>query len=185
MDDFLDHVYAPLVDTQVGALFWSAGGQGSRWPSDVVDFIGEAEGRRYQSVGAYTASENIRQMYDRGEDPQASMIERGHALGLHVYASVRMNDNHFGGAQVGDLGELHKAHRVETLRYEHPEWVLGDRTSEWFALSWNMAIPEIRQRRFRHVEEVCLRYDWDGVELDWQRHAFHFRDHEGIACATC
>ncbi|MFP6643267.1 MAG: family 10 glycosylhydrolase [Candidatus Latescibacterota bacterium] len=179
MDSFLDRAYAPLEDTQVGALFWSTGGQGSRWPSEVLDFIGETHGRHYDSVGVYTATENIRQMYDRGEDPQAALIARGHESGLHVYASVRMNDNHFGGAQVDDLGALHNAHRVEALRYQHPEWVLGDRTSEWFALSWNMAVPEIRQRRFDHVEEVCRRYDWDGVELDWQRHAFHFPDDEG------
>lgn len=118
-------------------------------------------------------------MYDRGKDPQKALIARGHELGLDVYASVRMNDNHFSGAQVADLNALHKADSVEALRHEHPEWVLGERTSEWFALSWNMAVPEIRQRRFNHVEEICRRYDWDGVELDWQRHAFHFPDDEG------
>ncbi len=179
LDSLLDKAYAPLIDTQVDALFWSCGGQGSRWPSDVLDFIGEAQGRRYQSAGAYTSTENIRQMYDRGEDPQEALIARGRELGIDVYASVRMNDNHFGGAQVADLGSLLKDHRVEELRYEHPEWVLGERTAEWFALSWNMAVPEIRKRRYDHVEEVARRYDWDGIELDWQRHAFHFPDDEG------
>ena len=179
LEDFLGKVYAPLADTQVGALFWSAGGRGSRWPSEVVEFIGDARERPYSSAAAYNGTENILQMYDRGEDPQEALIARGHELGLDVYASVRMNDNHFGGAQVGDLNALYKAHRVEALRHEHPEWVLGERTSEWFALSWNMAVPEIRQRCFNHVEEICRRYDWDGVELDWQRHAFHFPDDEG------
>ena len=176
---FLDKTYAPLEDTQVGALFWSVGGRGSRWPSEVMEFVGEVQGRHYDSAGAYTGTENIRQMYDRGEDPQRSLIERGHALGIDVYASVRMNDNHFGGAQVADLPALYRARRVEKMRFEHPEWVLGDRTSEWFALSWNMAVPEVRQHRLAHIEEVCRRYDWDGVELDWQRHAFHFPDEEG------
>ena len=36
VDDFLDKAYAPLQDTQVGGLFGSAGGRGSRyrgiWP---------------------------------------------------------------------------------------------------------------------------------------------------------
>lgn len=178
-DDFLEKVYAPLEDTQVGALFWSTGGQGSRWPSEVVEFIGEERDSPYPSASAYNGTENILQMYDRGEDPQKAMITRGRELGIDVYASVRMNDNHFGGAQVGDLGALYKAHRVEKLRFEHPEWVLGERTSEWFALSWNMAVPEIRQLCFNRVEEICQRYDWDGVELDWQRHAFHFPDDEG------
>ena len=179
MEEFLEKVYAPLEETQVDALFWSVGGQGSRWPSDVVEFIGQARERPYPSAGAYNATENILRMYDRGEDPQQALIDRGRELGLHVYASVRMNDNHFGGAQIADLEALRKAHRVEALRHEHPEWVLGEQTSEWFALSWNMAVPEIRERRFHHVEEVCRRYDWDGVELDWQRHAFHFPDGHG------
>ena len=63
------------------------------------------------------------------------------------------------------------------MRAEHPEWLLGDQTSEWFALSWNMAVAEVREQRLAHVREM-LRYDWDGIELDWQRHAFHLPEEE-------
>ena len=28
------------------------------------------------------------------QDPHAALIERGHAHNMHVYASVRMNDQH-------------------------------------------------------------------------------------------
>ena len=96
---------------------------------------------------------------------------------MDVYASVRMNDNHFDGAQVEDLPALHHT-ELTRMRREHPEWVLGDRTSEWFALSWNMAVPEVREHRYTHIEEIVTRYDWDGVELDWQRHAFHLPEDE-------
>ena len=68
-DDFLAKAYAPLKDTQVGALFWSTGGQGSRWPSEVVEFIGQERERPYASAGAYNSTENILQMYDLGEAP--------------------------------------------------------------------------------------------------------------------
>ena len=40
-------------------------------------------------------------------------------------------------------------------------------------------MPEIREHRFAHIEEVCRLYDWDGVELDWQRHPFHLPDDYG------
>lgn len=40
------------------------------------------------------------------------------------------------------------------MRRQHPEWLLGERTSEWFALSWNMAVPEVRANRIAHVREV-------------------------------
>ncbi len=172
MESFLERVYAPLEQTQVGALFWCIGEHAARWPSDVLEQLGDIHGRRYEGAWPLAHTENIRLMLERGEDPQAALIERGHGLGLQVYASVRMNDNHFNGAQIADLPTLHHTELTE-LRRRHPEWLLGDRTSEWFALSWDMSVPEVRRHRLEHIREVCERYDWDGVELDWQRHAFH------------
>jgi len=173
MDAFLEKTYAPLEDTQVGAHFWCIGEHAARWESDALELLGDVRGRTYESAASYTFTENIRGMLERGEDPQKALIERGHELGLHVYASMRMNDNHFNGAQIEDLSTLHHT-ELTRMRIEHPEWLLGDRTSEWFALSWNFAVPEVREHRFTHIKEICTLYDWDGVELDWQRHAFHF-----------
>jgi hypothetical protein len=172
MAAFLEKTYAPLEDTQVGALFWCIGEHAARWESDVLERLGDVHGRRYENAAAYVFTENVRGMMERGEDPQAALIERGHALGLHVYASVRMNDNHFDGAQGTDLATLHHT-ELTRMRIEHPEWLLGKQTAEWFALSWNFAVPEVREHRYAHIKELCERYDWDGVELDWQRHAFH------------
>ena len=173
MDDFLDKTYAPLEDTQVGALFWCVGEHATRWPSDALELLGDTHQRRYENAASYTHTENIRLMLERGEDPQQAVIDRGHELNLHVYASLRMNDNHFNGAQLSDLQTLHHVELTQ-LRKDHPEWLLGEDTEEWFALSWNMAIPQVRENRFQHLREVCQNYPWDGVELDWQRHPFHF-----------
>ncbi len=172
MESFLERAYAPLEQTQVGALFWCVGEHAARWPSEALEQLGDIHGRRYEGAYSLTHTENIRRMLERGEDPQAALIERGRSLGLQVWASVRMNDNHFNGAQIADLPTLHHTELTE-LRRRHPEWLLGPRTSEWFALSWDMSVPEVRRHRLDHVREVCERYDWDGVELDWQRHAFH------------
>lgn len=172
MGAFLDKTYAPLDGTQVGALFWCVGEHAARWPSQVLELLGDVHGRRYENAASYTFTENIRRMIERGEDPQQALIERGHRSGLHVYASIRMNDNHFNGAQVADLPTLHHT-ELTRMRVDHPEWLLGNQTSEWFALSWNFAVPEVREHRYAHIAEICERYDWDGVELDWQRHAFH------------
>ena len=173
MDAFLGKTYAPLEDTQVGALFWCVGEHATRWPSDALELVGDLHQRRYENAASYTHAENIRRMLDRGEDPQQAVIDRGHELNLHVYASLRMNDNHFNGAQLADLQTLHHTELTQ-LRKDHPEWLLGEDTEEWFALSWNMAIPQVRENRFQHLREVCQNYPWDGVELDWQRHPFHF-----------
>ena len=172
MDQFLDKVYAPMEDTQVGAHFWCVGEHQARWKSDVLEMVGDVHGRRYESVGDYTFNENVRAMLERGEDPQQQVIMRGRELGMHVYASVRMNDNHFDGAQVEDLPTMDHSGLTRT-RIEHPEWLLGDQNIRWFAVSWNFEAPEVREHRYKHIEELCRLYDWDGVELDWQRHPFH------------
>ena len=172
LDQFLDLTYAPLIDTQVGALFWCMGEHGARWQSQTLERVGDIHGRRYENAATYHHTENIRRMEERGEDPQAALIERGRELGLAVYASLRINDNHFDGAQISDLAGLHHTEMTE-LRRQHPQWLLGDRTSEWFALSWDLSIPEVRQHRLDHLREICKRHDWDGVELDWQRPPFH------------
>jgi hypothetical protein len=36
-----------------------------------------------------------------------------------------------------------------------------------------MAVPEVREHVLQWVTEACRQAEWDGVELDWQRHAFH------------
>ena len=178
MKQFLEKVYAPMQDTQVGAHFWCIGEHAARWKSDVLELVGDVHERQYESPFSYTFNENIRAMLERDEDPQQELISRGHDLGMHVYASVRMNDNHFNGAQIKDLPTM-RSTELTRLRVEHPEWLLGDKTTEWFALSWNFEVPEVREHRYKHIEELCHRYDWDGVELDWQRHAFHFPDDQG------
>ena len=124
MEAFLEKMYAPLADTQVGAHFWCVGEHTARWKSDVLEMVGDVHGRRYENASSYTLNQNIRAMVERGEDPQAEAIKRGHELGMHVYASVRTNDNHFGGAQVKDLLTMRHSD-LTRMRIEHPEWGAG------------------------------------------------------------
>ena len=180
MEAFLGKVFAPVTDTQVGALFWCVVDHSLRWHpkegrdrgDETLEVVGDVHGRTYGSAGAYLVVENIRQMLDRGEDPQQAIVDRARQLGLQVYASVRMNDNHFDGAQPGAFGTGNDS-EMTRLRLEHPEWLLGDRTVPWFAGSWNFEHPELRRHKLALLEETCRAYDWDGLEMDWQRHPFH------------
>jgi len=62
----------------------------------------------------------------------------------------------------------------DSVGKEHPEWVLGlEQAPRWCSTSWNLAVPEVKQHILQLVTETCRQADWDGVELDWQRHAFH------------
>ena len=176
MEQFLEKTYAVMKNTQVGAHFWSI---------EEIDFLEAKKGnipietsKMYQSASEYTGYENRLAMYERGEDPHEAMIERGHKLGIDVYASIRMNDNHFSGMQPDEMDDS-KHQELSGFRREHPEYLIGDRTSEWFALSYDFSIAAVRQHRFDSIKEICELYDWDGVELDWQRHAFHFDEDYG------
>ena len=59
MDEFLDKVYAPMEETQVGAHFWCVGEHTARWESDVLETVGDVHGRVYESVQAHNFNENI------------------------------------------------------------------------------------------------------------------------------
>ena len=49
MDEFLDKVYAPMEETQVGAHFWCVGEHTARWESDVLETVGDVHGRVYEN----------------------------------------------------------------------------------------------------------------------------------------
>ena len=123
-------------------------------------------------------TENVWGMFERGENPFQTMVERGHELGMHVYVSMRMNDNHFYGTLPEDFK---KNNRGTKLRQDHPEWLLSpeDVPEQRGIGSWNMAIPEVRDHKLSYIKEACQQADWDGVELDWQRHPFHFPENHG------
>lgn len=173
LEQFLAKTFAPMKGTQVDAHFWCITEHEAKWRPSELEFTGETEGRRYDSAGSMRHSENIRAMLDRGENPYGAMVQRGRELGIAVWASVRMNDNHFNGLQPAEMKHTVMS-GLTRLRKEHPEWTLGAKnTPKWFAASWNFAVPEVREHRLKHVAEVARLADWDGIELDWQRHAYH------------
>ncbi len=183
--DLVDRVYRPLEGTQVGALSWCVGAEEAQWLSKSLAMVGDAEGRRYHSVSNMRRAESLRAMLDRGDDLYGDMVRRGHELGLHVYAAIRMNDNHFwsdAGRRAAPLSPEGMADTVRPhltqFRKDHPEWVLGDGAPRWAATSWNMAIPEVREYALQRIIEACALADWDGVEIDWQRHAFHLPEYD-------
>ena len=173
LEQFVDKTFAPLRDTQVDALFWCLGEHEASWLSPTLPRVGDSQHRVYQSARSMRHNENIRAMLKRGENPHQALVERGRELGIAVYASIRMNDNHFGGLQLDRMPQEVRE-GLTKLRKEHPHWCLGaDQAPRWFAASWNMAIPEVRRHRLQYITEALDLADWDGVELDWQRHGFH------------
>ena len=173
LDQFLDKTYAPMKGTQVDAHFWCIGEHEAKWRSNHMEMVGDTESRVYGSARSMRHNEGIRAMLDRGEDPYAALVKRGRELNISPWASVRMNDNHFNGLQVEEMATAVMP-GLTRLRKEHPEWCLGSGNApKWFAASWNFAHPQVREHRLQHITEVARLADWDGIELDWQRHAYH------------
>ena len=173
MEQFLEKVYAPLEDTQVDALFWCLGTHEATWLSENIPVVGDTVGRVYGTVRSMRDTENLRAMLERGEDPYTAMVDRGRELGIDVWNSIRMNDNHFWDIDSLEAMQTSKSQGLTDMRRQHPEWCLGDDAPNWCTTSWNMAIPEVREHKLDLIEQACRLADWDGVELDWQRHAFH------------
>ena len=60
MEQFLDKVYAPMEETQVGAHFWCVGEHTARWESDELETVGDVYDRVYENAQSFTFNENIR-----------------------------------------------------------------------------------------------------------------------------
>ena len=108
LEQFLEKVYAPLAQPQVDALFWNMGSHEASWPSQTLEMVGETEDRQYATVRGMRHAEGLLAMFERGENPYAALVERGRELGIAVFASIRMNDNHFYGILPEDMARTRR-----------------------------------------------------------------------------
>jgi hypothetical protein len=58
-DQFLEKTFAPLKDTQVGALFWCIGEHEAAWDSKTIPIVGDSQSRVYSSARAMRHNERI------------------------------------------------------------------------------------------------------------------------------
>lgn len=107
-----------------------------------------------------------------GGDPLKDALEATRRLGKRFIVSFRMNDSHY--VKIEDFPSHNNFWRA------HPELRLGsDATGS--SLSERSKVfdylrPEVRDFYFSVLEEICTRYDVDGVELDFQRAPRYFHD---------
>ncbi len=165
---FIDLLYGDLEGTAVDCIFWNgSAGSTAFYPSEVLEFKGDAEGAGEEHP-AWQSIANARAMIDRGEDPNRSAIAGARDRGLDVFFSFRMNDQH------QDPTDMPR------LKRDHPELTLGDGAPPWFATSWDYTHARVREHRLDMIREIAEKYDFDGIELDWQRHAHHLPVHHAF-----
>ena len=105
-------------------------------------------------------SENIDRWFSAGVDPYEVMLAEARKQKREALLTFRMNDDH------GN----------DFLRTEfwaaHPEWRLSKGALDF-------GFDEVRDYVTRLIEEAVLRYDSDGIELDFNRFPTFFKESEG------
>jgi hypothetical protein len=128
-----------------------------------------------------------------GDDPLQPILQFWKQDGRAFFFSMRMNDIHHAVFNLPHLwDDFRRTHRHLLLapptdkewetkfvpylegKAERPaiEW------SEWSSLAFDYSRAEVRTHYLDTLREVCRRYELDGVEFDWLRHPYLFREGE-------
>ena len=173
-DEFLGLRLKQLPGTQVDTICYCTGGGGLFWGH--VPEVGELIGEYVSDSDAdYVKNicKGITALRSLGTDPLTLAVEFGHANGMEVLWSYRMNN----------VEDSFAAWSHPRWKREHPEYLLGSREDwdryaytdprKWWA-ALNFEIPEVRTHVLNIFGDVCRRYDIDGVEMDFFRHPRFF-----------
>ncbi|MEO2032959.1 MAG: family 10 glycosylhydrolase [Planctomycetaceae bacterium] len=160
LDQWIENLFGPLTDSHVDALFWcdGAGGNTANYDSRVLERTGVRAGKPRTYIDRWI---------DEGNDPPLIVVREAKKRNLDVYYSFRINDIH----------DSFMPDEMPTFKTEHPEWMIGERdyggvTS--FKSALNFAVPEVRELKFRVIEELFNQYDFDGLEIDFLRSSPYF-----------
>jgi hypothetical protein len=119
---------------------------------------------RSDSIFARIGS-NLAHLVKRGYDPTGTVVDRARRRGLETFLTFRMNELHDVDVPGSPL--------LSKFWKEHPEYRVGGYDG-WGAYALNYAEPAVRDYYFALLEEVCARFDIDGLELDFMRFPYYF-----------
>lgn len=110
-----------------------------------------------------------------GGDLVQLTLERCRARGVAGFLSFRLNDAHH--KTDADDPKKTRVDCVPRFYTERTDLRLGPQPEHpaYSAMLHDWAKPEAREFKFRFIEELCRRYDLDGLELDFLRHPHLFR----------
>lgn len=141
-------------------------------PKDYFDFCFSypREAERILIDGMYDG--DWYSVYESALLPQrhCPFLDRLHQAGVDIYGEF-LKQIHGEGKEcflvhrIAEVG-IDPQHHPVPERTAHPEWFLP---AFGFQLC-NMAAPEIRAHKLQVLEEVMRKYDFDGLDIDYQRH---------------
>ncbi|MBN1344830.1 MAG: family 10 glycosylhydrolase [Phycisphaerae bacterium] len=161
-ENFLSKRTSPLVGSHVDAIFYCTG---------IVNvYTHHSKETELRTSADRGVDDWAPELIKTGRDSLQIMVDFGHKQGWEVFWSMRMNDTH----DSGDPAMLCK------WKKENPKLLMGKKGDKlphgghrWSAL--NYALPDVRDKIFRILQDVATRYDVDGLELDFWRHPVYFK----------
>jgi hypothetical protein len=169
-----------LPGTQVDSVFYTptCSGFGQfTYATDIGDrFTCTDSPDREGEIGNF-ANNRFGELLAQGLDPVQMETEFCHEHGMECFCSFRMNDIHDGWAA------WYSHHLFNPLKRNHRHWLVGDGVpgvpgnnnpvGSWTAVDYGR--EEVRDLAVAFVDEVCRKFDLDGVELDFCRHYVYFK----------
>jgi len=175
-DEFLKQRIEPALGTQVDTIFYCTlvttlyqhDTNIAERLDDLVDAI------QSTNKHAVNGRDNMRMLRAAGKDCLELVVERCHEAGVEVFWSHRINDIH----------DSFTPWLLSQWKRENPQFLMGkagdnkeyptaDPKKRWTALDFQK--EEVRDYLFRITEEICQRYDIDGIEIDYFRNPCFFR----------
>ena len=175
-EEFLAQRIIPALGTQVDSIFYCTGGT-TLYDHDtnVADTSHDLhEQMNFKDPQPVTRHANMRMLRKAGVDSLSLVTKRVHEAGLEVFWTHRINDIHdsFTDWLLSNWKRKHPQYMMGTpddmKRYKisHPRYM-------WSTMDFEK--PEVLDYLYRITEEVCQRYDIDGIEIDYFRHPLFFR----------
>ena len=175
-EEFLAQRIIPALSTQVDTIFYCTGGT-TLYDHDTNvaersdDLHEQMDFKAGQSIYRHA---NMHMLRKAGLDSLSLVTKRVHEAGMEVFWTHRINDIH----------DSFTDWLFSNWKRDHPECLMG--TPEdmkryqishprymWSTLDFEK--PEVLDYLYLVTEEVCQRYDVDGIEIDYFRHPLFFR----------
>ncbi len=166
-ESFLANRTTGLENTQVRSIFYCTGTTLAHTHQTKV-----AERYGYHGLGDRRKSFPAA-LDTYGVDSLGLMTDFARTHHLELFWSMRMNDRHDSSPQNSVLLPQWKKDHPECLMGKQGDiWPYGHKS--WSALDYSR--QAVRDRIFSIIEEVCLHYRVDGIELDFFRHPVFFKE---------
>lgn len=169
-DDSLNEYVMNYADSGVTDLLFNIFCQSSDTPSEVMTFRGDLYGQTEQHGNPvdYSNYAGLNAFYNGQKiDIFAEWIEKCREVGIRPWLTLRMNDCHDPDEAASQLrGDLF-------YTAEENGWTIGEAYG-YYRHCLNYAVPEVRQIMLDYTKEQLLRYDVDGLELDFMREIYCF-----------